>query len=147
LTVSESDIYQLRAGMKAFVTTDVLPNTNFNANISSIGQKGSSAHSYPVEIMIANDSKNPLKAGTYVNVSVNAGKTGNTLMIPRDAIVSSVKEPSVYIVKNGIVELTKITTGRQYNAYIEVLTGLNDGEQVVTNGQINLSDGVKVTVI
>ena len=147
LAVSESDIYQLRAGMEAFVTTDVLPNTNFKANISSIGQKGNSAHSYPVEIMIANDSKNPLKAGTYVNVSVNAGKTGNTLMIPRDAIVSSVKEPSVYIVKNGIVQLTKITTGRQYNAYIEVLTGLNDGEQVVTNGQINLSDGAKVAVI
>jgi len=147
LAVSESDIYQLHTGMEAIVTTEVLPNTNLKANISSIGQKGSSAHSYPVEIMIANNSKNPLKAGTYVNVSVNAGKTGNTLMIPRDAIVSSVKEPSVYIVKEGMVHLTKITTGRQYNDYIEVLTGLNEGEQVVVNGQINLSDGVRVGVI
>ena len=147
LAVSESDIYQLRAGMEAFVTTDVLPNTNFNANISSIGQKSSSAHSYPVEIMIANNLENPLKAGTYVNVSVNAGKTGTTLMIPRDAIVSSVKEPSVYIVKDDMAQLTKITTGRQYNSYIEVVTGVNDGEQVVVNGQINLSDGVKVSVI
>ncbi|MCL2511799.1 MAG: efflux RND transporter periplasmic adaptor subunit [Bacteroidales bacterium] len=147
LAVSESDIYQLRVGMEAVVSTDVLPNTNLKANISSIGQKGSSAHSYPVEIMIANNLKNPLKAGTYVNVSVNANKTSKTLMIPRDAIVSSVKEPSVYIVKDGAVQLTKITTGRQYNSYIEVVTGLNDGEQVVVNGQINLSDGVKVSVI
>ena len=147
LAVSESDIYQLRTGMEAFVTTDVLPDTNFKANISSIGQKSSSAHSYPVEIMIANNLKNPLKAGTYVNVSVNAGTTGTMLMIPRDAIVNSVKEPSVYIVTDGIVQLTKITTGRQYNSYIEVVTGLNDGEQVVVNGQINLSDGVKVSVI
>ena len=147
LTVSESDVYQLHTGMEAHVTTDIFPNTNFKANISGIGQRGNNAHTYPVEILIANNTKTPLKAGTYVNVSVNAGKTGKTLMIPRDAIVSSVKEPSVYIIKEGMVQLTKITTGRQHNGYIEVLTGLNDGEQVVTNGQINLSDGAKVVVI
>jgi len=147
LSVSESDVYQLHTGMEASVTTDIFPNTNFKANISGIGQRGSNAHTYPVEILIANNTKTPLKAGTYVNVSVNAGKSGTTLMIPRDAIVSSVKEPSVYIVKDDAVQLTKITTGRQYNDYIEVVTGLNDGEQVVVNGQINLSDGVKVSVI
>ena len=147
LTVSESDIYQLHTGMEAYVTTDVLPNADFKANISGIGQRGNNAHTYPVEILIANNSKNPLKAGTYVNVSVSAGKANKTLMIPRDAIVSSVKEPSVYVVKGDMVQFTKITTGRQYNAYIEVLTGLNEEERVVTNGQINLSDGAKISVI
>ena len=147
LTVSESDVYQLHTGMEASVNTDIFPNTNFKANISGIGQRGNNAHTYPVEILIANNMKAPLKAGTYVNVSVNAGKTGKTLMIPRDAIVSSVKEPSVYIVKNDVVKLTKITTGRQYNGYIEVLSGISEGEQVVTNGQINLVDGVRVGVI
>ena len=147
ITVSESDVYQLHAGMEASVTTEIFPNTKFKANISGIGQRGSNAHTYPVEILISNNNKNPLKAGTYVNVSVNAEKTGKTLMIPRDAIVSSVKEPSVYIVKEGLVQLTKITTGRGYNSYIEVLSGLNDGEQVVTNGQINLADGARVVVI
>jgi len=147
LTVSESDVYQLYTGMEAHVTTDVLPNTNFKANISGIAQRGNNAHTYPVEILIANNSKSPLKAGTYVNVSVNAGKANKTLMIPRDAIVSSVKEPSVYVVKGDMVQLTRITTGRQYNAYIEALAGINEGEQVVTNGQINLSNGAKVSVI
>ena len=147
LTVSESDVYQLHTGMEAHVTTDVFPNTTFKANISGIGQRGNNAHTYPVEILIANNSKNPLKAGTYVNVNVNADKTGKMLMIPRDAIVSSVKEPSVYVVKGDMVQLTRITTGRQYNAYIEALAGLDEGEQVVTNGQINLTDGAKVSVI
>jgi len=147
LTVSESDVYQLHTGMEASVTTDIFPHTNFKANISGIGQRGSNAHTYPVEILITNNTKTPLKAGTYVNVSVNAGKTGTTLMIPRDAIVSSVKEPSVYVIKDDVVQLTKITTGRQYNGYIEVLSGISEGEQVVTNGQINLMDGVRVAVI
>jgi len=147
LTVSETDVYQLHTGMEAHVTANVLPNADFKATISAIGQRGNNAHTYPVEILIANNSNTPLKAGTYVNVNVNAGKADKTLMIPRDAIVSSVKEPSVYVVKGDVAQLTKITTGRQHNAHIEVLAGLNENERVVTNGQINLSDGAKVSVI
>jgi RND family efflux transporter MFP subunit len=146
-TVSESDIYQLHTGMEALVTTEVLPNMNFEGKISNISKRGSSAHTYPVEIMINNNSKNPLKAGTYVNIIVNADKAGEILMIPRDAIVSSVKEPSVYVVNGDHVQLKRITTGRQHNGQIEVVQGLNEGEQVVVNGQINLMDGARVAVI
>jgi len=144
LVVSESDIYQLYTGMEADITTEALPNIHLKGKISNISQRGNSAHTYPVEIMIANHSKNPVKAGTYVNVTVNAGKADKVLMIPRDAIVSSVKEPSVYVVNENVVQLTKIVTGRQYNGYIEVLAGLSEGETIVTNGQINLSDGARV---
>jgi len=68
-------------------------------------------------------------------------------MIPRDAIVSSVKDPSVYVVNNGIAQLTKITTGQNHDAYLAVTSGLKSGDQVVTNGQINLSDGAMVWVM
>jgi RND family efflux transporter MFP subunit len=147
LVVSETDVYQLHTGMEAHVTTDVLPNVQFKANISGIGARGNNAHTYPVEILITNNSQTLMKAGTYVNVNVNAGDAGKKLMIPRDAIVSSVKEPSVYVVEGDVVRLTRITAGRQYNDYLEVLAGLNEGDRVVTNGQINLMDGAKVSVI
>jgi len=69
------------------------------------------------------------------------------LMIPRDAIVSSLKDPSVYLVKNNIAQLMKIGVGRNFNSFIEVVSGLNEGDQVVTNGQINLTGSSKVSVI
>jgi len=97
--------------------------------------------------LIANSGKNKLKAGTYVNVSVNMGKSGKALMIPRDAIVSSVKDPSVYIIEGQIAKLVKITTGRNFNSNLEVVAGLKESDKVVTNGQINLTDGAKVSVI
>ena len=75
------------------------------------------------------------------------GKDGKSLMIPRDAIVSSVKDPSVYVVNNGLAQLTKITTGQNQDAYLAVTSGLKSGDQVVVNGQINLTDGAKVTTI
>jgi RND family efflux transporter MFP subunit len=147
LAVSEADVYQLKTGMEVQVVTDVLPDVQFKATISNIGVRGTGAHIYPVEILITNHPQTPLKAGTYVNVNVNTGDEGKKLMIPRDAIVSSVKEPSVYVVSGDVVRLTKITTGRGYNDYLEVFAGLNEGDKVVTNGQINLMDGAKVSVI
>ena len=147
LAVSESNVYQLRKGQEVSITTNVYPDVTFKGSIASISPQGSGAHTFPVEIIIANNDKNPLKAGTYVNARVDMGQTGKALMIPRDAIVSSVKDPSVYVIKGETVELVKINTGSDYNSYLEVISGINEGDQVVTNGQINLTNGAKVSVI
>ncbi|MFA5419638.1 MAG: efflux RND transporter periplasmic adaptor subunit [Bacteroidales bacterium] len=147
LAVSESNVYQLHKGQEVSVSTNVYPGVTYIGTISSISPQGSSAHTFPVEIVIANSSKNPLKAGTYVNARVDMGKSGKTLMIPRDAILSSIKDPSVYVVKGEKVELVKINTGLEYNSYLEVTSGINEGDQVVTNGQINLTEGAKISII
>jgi len=147
LAVSEANVYQLRAGKEVIVSANVYPGVTYKGIITSISPQGSGAHTFPVEITIANNDKYPLKAGTYVNASVSLGNSGTALMIPRDAIVSSVKDPSVYIVRGETVELVKITTGSDYNSYLEVVAGINAGDRVVTNGQINLMDGAKITII
>lgn len=147
LDVSESNAYELHQEQLVNITTDVYPESIYKGTISNISQKASASHTYPVEVKIANNGKNKLKAGTYVNVNVNMGKSGKALMIPRDAIVSSIKDPSVYVVKGNIAQLVKITVGRNFNSDVEVVSGLNKGDNVITNGQINLSDGSKVSII
>jgi len=147
LAVSEANAYNLRAGREVAVSASVYPGVTYKGIITSISPQGSGAHTFPVEITIANSDKHPLKAGTYVNASVSMGNNCTALMIPRDAIVNSVKDPSVYIVRGETVELVKITTGSDYNSYLEVIAGISAGDRVVTNGQINLMDGAKITII
>ena len=147
LSVSESNVYQLQKGQTVNVSTDIYPDMIYRGSIANISPRGNSTHTYPIEIMIDNNSKSPLKAGTYVNVRVDLGEDGKFLMIPRDAIVSSVKDPSVYVVNDGIAQLTKISTGQNHDSYLAVTSGLKSGDQVVTNGQINLIDGANITVI
>jgi RND family efflux transporter MFP subunit len=147
LDVSETNAYELKKGQVVSITTDVQPDLEFSGRISNISAKASSSHTYPVEIMIVNNGKEKLKAGTYVNVDIQLGKTGNSLIISRSAIVSSVKDPSVYVVRKGKVYLTKITTGHNYESTLEVINGLNAGDRIVTSGQINLTDGAKVSLI
>lgn len=146
LAVSEMNAYNLRKGQDVNITTDVYPGEIFKGKITNISPQGSNSHTYPVEIMIPNHGKNPLKAGTYLNAEVNMSKPEPVLMIPRDAIVSSVKDPSVYVIRDSKAGLTKIVTGQDYESFVEVISGLKEGDQIVTNGQINLSDGNRVAV-
>lgn len=147
LEVSEMDAYLLKDGQRVEITSDVQSGNVFNGKIQTISPKATASHTYPVEIMIANTGKNKLKAGTYVNVIISTSSDGQALMIPRNAIVSSVKDPSVYVVSNNTARMVKISTGRSFDTNIEVLGGVSKGEKVVVNGQINLTDGAKVTVL
>jgi len=78
LSVSENNVYQLQKGQAVSVSTDIYPDMTYCGNIANISPKGSNTHTYPIEIMIANNSKNPLKAGTYVNVLVDLGEDGKS---------------------------------------------------------------------
>lgn len=147
LGVSESDAYQLKVGQSVNITTDIYPDVKYAAKISSIGAKSNTAHIYPVEIMISNNGKNKLKAGTYVSVQVDMAQSKKALVIPRESIISTIKDPTVYVVEGDIARLVKINVGRIHNSYLEVISGLSEGDQVITNGQINLTDGSKITVV
>ena len=146
LSVTEANVYRLQKGQNVNVTTQIYPGVTFTGKIAHISPQGDNAHSYPVEISLPNSAQNPLKAGTYMNVSIDMGKAQPVLSIPRDAIVSSVKDPAVYRIEGNIAKLVKITTGKDYENSIEVLQGLREGDKVVVNGQINLMDGATVSL-
>ncbi|MFY7910757.1 MAG: efflux transporter periplasmic adaptor subunit, partial [Emticicia sp.] len=55
-----------------------------------------------------------------------------------------IKNPYVYVVKNNTAVIQKITVGREIGENIEVIAGLQAGEEVVTSGQINLTDGSSI---
>jgi multidrug efflux pump subunit AcrA (membrane-fusion protein) len=52
----------------------------------------------------------------------------------------------VFIVKNGVAMMRSIQTGRATGDVVEVVSGIENGEIVITSGHINLSDGTKVEV-
>ncbi|WP_077920482.1 efflux RND transporter periplasmic adaptor subunit [Spirosoma sp. 209] len=142
--VNESDVYQLREGQAVNVSADVFPGRTFNGRISYIAPQGTEEHNYPVEITI--DQAGSLKAGTFVNVDFSQKSAQKALQIPRSALVESIKNPYVYVIAGNKAVRRTIQVGRDFGDTIEVLSGLNAGEQVVTTGQLNLSDGKPVQI-
>ena len=146
LNVSESNIYQLNVGDQAEIITSVYPGIKFNGNISFISPKGDDSHNYQVEIIIANSDEHPLKAGTFVKVEISLPSKLNSLYIPREALQGSISEAKVYLVKGDKAILQPVTIGNSNNDFLEVTTGLQEGDVVIASGFVNLEDGKTVKV-
>lgn len=147
LNIAEGDVFHLKVGDPVTVTTDVYPGAKYPGRIATISAKGDEAHTYPVEIVISNSKDNPLKAGMFGKVAFNLNTTAEALVIPREALVGSIKEPQVFVVSRGVAKLRDILVGAAVDAQLAVLQGLAEGERVVVSGQDNLSDNAPVTIV
>jgi RND family efflux transporter MFP subunit len=145
VNVAERDVIRLKVGEKVEVTTDVFPNNVFPGTVFSISAKGDEGHTYPVEVILKN-SKQQLKAGMFGRVVFTPKTSGAAIVIPRESIVGSVKNASLFVVNNNVAKLRYVVTGKEVGTNIEILSGLQEGELVVLNGQNNLSDGASVII-
>jgi multidrug efflux pump subunit AcrA (membrane-fusion protein) len=57
------------------------------------------------------------------------------------------KNPFIYVVKGNGVEQRKLVLGRELGENVEVIGGLQLGEVVVVNGQINLTENSKIEIV
>jgi len=147
LNLAERDAFLVKAGDQVKVTVDVYPGVIFNGRIESISSKGDELHTYPVEIIIKNESTHPLKAGMFARVEFTSIKSRETIVIPRESLVGSIKEPQVFVIENGFAKLRNLTVGDQSGIYVQVLQGLKEGETIVVNGQNNLVDNLQVKIL
>lgn len=147
VNVSENDVYKIRPGMNVTVSSSVYQGTVYSGKVSFVSSKGDQAHNYSVEIEIQNNSRYTLKAGTFASVEFDLASRQNVLLIPRTALIGSIKDAKVFIINNNNAHLRSVTIGRDFGNYIEVLGGISEGDAVVTTGQINLVEGSPVVTI
>lgn len=145
VSVAEKDVFKLKKGEPVEVTTDVFPGTTFMGTIFSISAKGDDAHTYPIEVVLKN-TKQQLRAGMFGRVTFAPKVVGSSMVLPREAIVGSVREASVYVVQNSTASFRSVTVGKEFGTSVEILSGVQEGEIVVVNGQNNLRDNAPVIV-
>jgi RND family efflux transporter MFP subunit len=148
INVAEKEVYNMKIGQNVKISSAVYPSVVYDGRVSFVSQQGDKVHNYPVEITLNNKPSYQLKAGTFVNVDFSFASEKSKLLIPRESLIGSIKNAKVYVVNNdSTVHQKSIVIGRDLGNYLEVLSGLSEGEQVVTTGQINLSDGITVSII
>jgi RND family efflux transporter MFP subunit len=147
VNVSEKDVFMLHIGDAVEIQTDVYASVHFPGKIKSISSRGDDAHTYPVEITMQNSVDHPLKGGMFARVLFNHKMERDVIVIPREALVGSMREPEVYVVENGMARLRAIVLGRDAGTVLEVTQGISVGDRVITSGQINLQDKIPVKQI
>jgi membrane fusion protein (multidrug efflux system) len=149
VTVNESQVAGLKLGNTVNISASVFPDKSFTGKITFIASKADETLNFPIEIEVANNPNNEIKAGMYGTATFgsNTAKQVEVKTIPRAAFVGSVSSNQVFVVNNNVATLKKIVAGRIFGDKVEILDGLNDGDVVVTSGQINLSDKTKINIV
>ena len=148
VTVNESQVANLKTGDQVRIKSNVFPDKNFTGKISFIAPLADNSLNFPVEIQLTNNPGNDLKAGMYGTAIFEFPSQAPALTVPRTAFVGSVSSNRIYVLESGnVAKERKVIAGRVNGDQVEILEGLKEGETVITSGQINLTDGTKVTAI
>ncbi|WP_443936593.1 efflux RND transporter periplasmic adaptor subunit [Pedobacter sp. MW01-1-1] len=147
VNVNESQVASIKLGDKIEIKSSVFPDKKFSGKITFIAAKADASLNFPIEIEVAN-GEGVLKAGMYGTAVFTFPKLAPTILVPRTAFAGSVSSNQVYVLKgDSTSSLRNVVTGRILGDNVEVLSGLNEGETVITSGQINLEDGTKVSIV
>ena len=149
ISISESLYTYVKKGMAVEVELDALPEQKFSAKVSRITPSiDASTRTFPVELTLAND-KELVKPGMYARVTMNYG-TRKNIVVPDVAVVKQLGSGNRYIYvynQDGTVAYKKVELGRRFGDKYEILSGIADGDVVVTSGQVALKDGIAVEVV
>ncbi|MDR2621744.1 MAG: efflux RND transporter periplasmic adaptor subunit [Dysgonamonadaceae bacterium] len=146
--VSEANFTDVRTGMPAGIKLDVYGDELFKGKVALIYPTIDAAtHTFGVEVDINNKNMR-VRPGMYARVSLNFG-VKQSIVIPDAAVQkqAGANDKYVFVVENGVARYRKVELGQRLENNYEILSGLNDGDIVVTAGQTRLIDGTAVETI
>lgn len=109
------------------------------------------SHSFRIRAMldvpdVSIDKLRDLRPGRFATVRIALDSDERGILIPESAIEGVGDSKTVYVIKDNVAVRTAITTGVRKNGDIEILTGIDDGDVVVTAGQVGVIDGKPVDI-
>ncbi|MEM1379640.1 MAG: efflux RND transporter periplasmic adaptor subunit [Pseudomonadota bacterium] len=145
--VPATRLTSVRSGTQIVAETDSLPGETFTGAITSINNTIDPAtRSVRVRASLPNDDLK-LKAGMFMRVVVEANQR-TALAIPEEAIQPVGPRSYVFAVDGeNVARRREVTIGARYNGLVEILTGLSEGDRVISEGIIRVRDGQPVSVI
>lgn len=146
--INETFYNKVKLGMSVKTKVDVFGNEEFSGKISLIAPTiDPLTRTFMVEAQFSNANQK-LRPGMFGRVELNLGKAKKVIVSDKAIIKQSgTNNKYVFIEKNGSVEYRQVELGRRMGDKYELLSGVNDGENVVISGQTNLLDGKKVIVV
>ena len=98
-----------------------------------------------VEVTIrVEDAPQLVRSGSFVGVKMIRTRNATAAWLPREAVILGPRGAHVFVVEDGVAHRREITPGAQERGRLEVVSGLEAGEQVVLTGHGGLEDGERV---
>jgi RND family efflux transporter MFP subunit len=146
LYVPQDQAFGVAPGVEAVVRVPELPGREFPGTVTRIAdalQPGT--RTLLTEIDVPNPDR-ALPAGVYCTVELKIPRKTPSLIVPAAAIVFNADGLNVMVVEDGVARVRRVTESRDFGTTVELSAGVKDGDQVILNPPVDLTDGHKVTV-
>jgi membrane fusion protein (multidrug efflux system) len=152
----QKSIGQIKVGQKVTVKTDAFPDRTFTGGIVAIDPKVDlNTRNAQVRATIQNPG-HLLLPGMYTTTAIAVGRPQRLITLPQTAITYNPYGNVVYLVEERgkgpdgkpllVAQQKFVTTGETRGDQIAVLSGVKEGDTVVTSGQVKLRNGTPVIV-
>jgi RND family efflux transporter MFP subunit len=148
INVPQAYAGSVKAGQPAMLTVSNLPGREFMGEVArNANALDPSSRTLLVEVHVPNPT-NVLLPGMYAQVELRSIRAEPPLLIPSDAMIVRADGAQIAVVgPDRTVHLQKIEVGRDYGDRVEVLSGLREGDTIVSNPSDTVRDGMKVDVV
>lgn len=144
--VSEFLISHLKEGDPVEISVNTLGSATFGGIISELSPAPAAGSlTYPATIEVS-DSTGAVKAGMFAEVRVISREKKDVLLVPSDAVLMKNGQPAVVVLDGNIPSHRPVTTGLDNGTAVEIISGLEEGETVVTRGQQYIAPGTPVHI-
>lgn len=134
--IDEEDINRVRIGQAVLLKADALPGQVFDGTVSEVTPKGDPvARTYRVRIALA--APGALQTGMTVDANLVVARHEHALLLPAGAVHGD----AVWLVEGQRLQQRRITVGIRGPQRVEVLQGLQGGEQVLAQPDAKLAEG------
>jgi HlyD family secretion protein len=131
--IDEMDVSKVKLGQEATITLDALPDKEVKGRVTFISPASTAQAGvvfYKTTITLENPDEE-LKDGMSANADIVIEEHNGVLLIPNRAVQGSLEKPWVEVVTNGQTEERQISIGLSDGINTEILSGLEEGEEVV----------------
>jgi membrane fusion protein, multidrug efflux system len=145
-SISESHLPTVAIGQRIKATSVAYPDELFEGKITSIASRVDPiTRSIPIRANINNQNLK-LRPGMLMQIVLQKTVL-QTLVLPEQSLVPVEDKQFVFVVVDGAVVRKQVTVGRRKPGFVQILSGLNEGDSVVVEGTLRLRDGSKVRVL
>jgi membrane fusion protein, heavy metal efflux system len=137
--IFERDLFRLGRRSSAIFTTPAYAGVEYNGKIIDIGSViDEQSRAATITFEVTNPGS-ALRIGMQANVRLDAGESVEAMVIPKEAVLEHEGKKIVYVLLSGEeFQRREVTLGDEYGDTVAVLSGLQPGERVVTQGAYQL---------
>jgi RND family efflux transporter MFP subunit len=146
VNIPQDAAFGVTPGVDAIVRIPELPDHPFTGKVTRIANAlAPGSRTLLTEIDLPNPG-GVLSPGLYCTVELHIPRKTPSLIVPSEAIVFNRDGLNVMVVEDGVAHIHKVTVVRDFGTTVEVSAGVKDGDQVILNPPVDLTDGHKVQI-